>query len=250
MNKSIRPDTRFKPKPIPPVPVVIQPAAIGRKFGIIYVAYGDLAKKSCELSLKSAKKMHPGVPVAVISDIHIPGADVDVIQSEGTKGAREYKTQTYHYTPFEYTLYLDADTLVVGSLAAGFVALQAGWDIAAALDYRQSLGRVDHLPENDKQATIERIGTGEFPHYNTGMLFYRKSPETERLFDLWFSEWGKFKYRDQGAFIRAFHQSDAKLWTLAWQWNTHRPEKATHLFHNHHAVDRELQKGNQQWHQN
>ena len=240
MLKSIRPD-RFRKKILPPAPPPPEPLKILSYLngGVIYVAYGQPAKAACQASIASLKRMHPsGLQVAVISDTPIPGADTQIVRPELDIGAREYKTQAYQYSPYDHTLYLDADTLVVGSLAAGFSALAAGWDIVAALDYRQTVGRVDHLPQDDIDATIAITGTGEYPHINTGMLFFRKSTETEELFNLWHSEWLNFKYRDQGAFVRALHQSNVKLWTLAWQWNTHRQERALHVFHNHHQVDR------------
>jgi hypothetical protein len=209
-----------------------------RPYGIIYVAYGDKAKTACRAGLESAKTRHPGIQVAVISDVPVPGADAKIIRPEMDIGAREYKTQVYQYSPFEYTLYLDADTLVVGSLQAGFSALEVGWDMVAALDFRPTVGLVDHLPPDDKQATLETVGTREYPHYNAGLIYFRKSPEVEEFYQLWHEEWLKFSYRDQGAFIRALHRSRVKLWTFAWQWNTHREIRAKHIFHNHHQVDR------------
>ena len=245
MLRSIRPNMgRFKDPPKPPKPEQLK---TDKAAGICYVAYGEKAVQSCEVSLKSAKKIHPGIQVAVISDHKIPGADVSILQDEMDVGAREYKTQVYQYSPFEYTLYLDADTIVVGHLQAGFAALEAGWDVAAALDYRQTIGRIDHLPQNDIDACVSMIGTGEYPHLNTGMLFFRKCPEVKALYSLWHREWEVFHYRDQGAFVRAVFQSEAKVWTLAWQWNTHRPEKAAHILHLHHQVDRQFTGNSQQW---
>ena len=235
MLKSIRKDPTRKPQPEPPKP---KPITAPRSAGAVYVAYGDLARKAAQGSLKSLKSIHPGFQVAVISDKPLAGADIQITEPELDQGAREYKTQVYLYSPFEYTLYLDADTVVVGSLQAGFDVLAHGWDVAMAMDYRPTVGKIDHIPANDVKATVDAVGTGEYPHYNTGMLFFAKSPEAEELFCLWHEEWEMFHYRDQGAFVRAFHRSAARLWVLSWQWNTHRRERSTHIWHNHHSVDR------------
>lgn len=235
MLMSIRPDKRrFQEKPTPKP----EPVKADKSVGIIEIAYGDKACQSCEVSLKYAKQFHPGIATVVISDKAILGANETLLHPDVSQGAREYKTNIYQYSPFEYTLYLDADTQVVGSLQAGFSALESGWDMAAALDFRQTIGRIDHIPQNDIQATIQVTGTGEYPHVNTGMLFFRKSPANERFFRLWCNEWERFRFRDQAAFVRALHYSDVKLWMLAWQWNTHRQDRAKHVYHNHHAADR------------
>lgn len=246
MLRSIRPNHRRRSSQ-QPAPPKSMPLSIDKPAGICYVAFGEKAIQSCEVSLKSARKIHPGIKIAVISTQKINGADIQIIKPEKDVGAREYKTQVYQYTPFEYTLYLDADTVVVGTLQAGFSALRAGWDVAAAMDYRQTVGRIDHLPQNDVDAVIKMTGTGEYPHLNTGMLFFRKSPEVEDLYNLWHKEWERFHYRDQGAFVRAVHQSEAKIWVLAWQWNTHRFDHAKHVFHNHHAVDRQWNGSVRPW---
>ena len=242
MNRSIRRNEGSMAKFIPPNPLDLR---ADKSLGIIYVAYGDLAVKGCAVSMISAKRQHPGIQTAVVSDIELPGADFSIIQPSLDIGAREYKTNIYQYSPFDYTLFLDADTLVVGSLQAGFSALQQGWDVVMALDYRQTLSHIDHIPAVDVKTAIDLVGTGEYPHYNAGMIFWRKCSEVERMYRLWHEEWARFRYRDQAALVRAIYRSEVKLWTVAWQWNTHREEKAKHVFHNHHSVDRQWQ-GNRQ----
>ena len=235
MLMSIRPDKRrLQEKPMPKP----EPVQADKPAGIIEVAYGDKARQSCEVSLKSAIAHHPGIQSVAISDKLIPSANATLLYPDLDLGAREYKTQAYQYSPFEYSLFLDADTVVVGSLQAGFTALQDGWDVVAALDFRQTVKRIDHIPQNDIQETLKLVGTGEYPHLNTGMLFFRKCPEVEEMYQMWHEEWLKFKYRDQAALVRAIYRSRVKVWTVAWQWNTHRQEKAKHLWHNHHSVDR------------
>jgi len=220
-----------------PAPIVMRQA--GASHGVIYVAYGDRARASAQESIKSLKTIHPGIQVAVVSDQPINGAGALIIQPELDKGAREYKTSIYSYSPYDYTLYLDADTQVVGSLQAGYDILSQGWDMAAALDYKPTVRGVDHLPRDDVKRTVEVIGNADYPHYNTGLLFFRRCPEVEQFFCLWHEQWEVFHYRDQGAFVRALHLSQIKLYSLSWQWNTHRRNRATHVFHAHHSVARQ-----------
>ena len=242
MNRSIRRNSGSMAKFIPPNPSGLR---ADKSLGIIYVAYGDLAIKGCQASMLSAKHQHPGVQVAVVSDREVQGADFKIVQPSLDIGAREYKTNVYQYSPFDYTLFLDADTLVVGSLQAGFSTLVQGWDVVMALDYRQTLSRIDHIPPADVNDAIALVGTGEYPHYNAGMIFWRKGEAVERMYQLWHEEWSRFRFRDQAALVRAIYRSRVKLWTVSWQWNTHREEKAKHVFHNHHSVDRQWQ-GNRQ----
>lgn len=239
MLKNIRrtpPPVSNQPKP--------EPLDLPVSSGVVYIAFGKLAIQACRTSLQSLRKIHPqGLKVATISEQPIEGADIHIQQQEKDIGAREFKTYLYQYTPFEWTLYLDADTVVVGPLGAGFYALEKGWHMAAALDYRPTVSQIDHIPAEDVQATMQTLGTGDYPHLNTGMLFFRKCWEVNKFYDAWYQEWQKFHYRDQAAFVRALHQSDVKLWVLPWQWNTHRRDKALHILHEHHAVDRTWRGG-------
>jgi hypothetical protein len=239
MNRSIRKSRKVRDLPLTVVPIRVTP---GRSCGLVYVAYGPKAVKGVSESIVSARKFHPGLAAAVVSDRSIPGVSVTLVNQPDTGDLiYEYKTLVYELSPFDLTLFLDADTQVVGSLQAGFTALDKGWDLAAALDLHPVIGEIDYTFPDDKAATLNCIGVPDYPHVNSGMLFFRKSVECEEAFKQWNREWARFKYRDQAAFQRAVFLSDATMYILGWQWNTHKQRFAKHIYHNHHSVDRTWQ---------
>lgn len=210
-----------------------------RSCGVIYVAFGDRAIDCCKKSIETLRQMHGDLlNVAVISDRVLAEADIPIVRKDVSSLAREYKTRVYWYSPFQYTLYLDADTEIVGDVACGFHSLLNGWDMAAAFDFRETLADIDHLQPEDKEFTIGHVGAQYATHYNTGVLFFRKNEAVRDLFLLWHSEWRRFRHYDQGAFVRAIHGSQVKVWTLAPEWNTHIKKLARRIWHKHHHADR------------
>ena len=208
-------------------------------YGALYVAFGRAAREECERSIAGLRTLYPDMPVAVVSDRMLEAADQTILQPDTEATAREYKTRAVEFAPWEYTLFLDADTRIVGDLQGGFTALAAGWDMAAAVDYRPTLADVDHIWGESLNATIAEVGTPHALHYNSGVLFFRKSRETMAFYKLWHKEWRRWAFRDQAAFLRALHKSKLKLWTLGPQWNTHVKEDAKHVWHIHHVAARE-----------
>jgi hypothetical protein len=224
----------------PPLPAFpLPPIRSDGTFGVLYIAYGEPARAEVGRSIHTLKAAYPDMPTAVLSDSELPCADQTILLPDVEATAREYKTRTIEFSPWKYTLYLDADTRILGDLQGGFTALAAGWDMAAAIDFRPTLADVDHITGESLATTVREVGTPHVLHYNTGALFFRKSKTALDFYKLWHAEWERWHYRDQAAFLRALHKSKVKLWTLAPQWNTHIYEEALHVWHIHHVAARE-----------
>lgn len=207
-------------------------------YGVVYVAYGERARMRCVRSIETLRAWYPGIPVVAISDEEIAGADM-VYQPDVEASARCYKTRALSFVDWDYILYLDADTEIVGPLQGGFTALAAGWDLAAGIDYRRTLAEIDHVALDEAKATMEFVGTEYVLQYNTGVLFIRRSEATLDFYNRWYEEWQEWGRQDQAAFLRALHGGDVKVWTLAETWNTQERENARHVWHRHTLARRE-----------
>lgn len=183
--------------------------------GVLYVVYGPGAQREYGYSVRSLKQMHPGWSVAVIGDKPIKcDKFIPFDGNLGTPG-RWAKVNLDKLTPFDDTLFLDADTRVFGDLSVGFQALEAGWDMAIvpSLD-----AKFAHLSEEERDVTRFELGD-HLVQFNSGVIWFRKTKRIKRLFNLWRSEWLRWKDKDQAALLRALHQCPVKIWLMGKPFN-------------------------------
>src|SRR3954469_15303369 len=91
--------------------------------GVLYMVWGDKIAPYLERSMASVREWHPDLPIHV--EGLPPGADATETLLR--------KARMCEITPFEETLFLDADTVVLGNLGFGFErARRAG--IACAIN--------------------------------------------------------------------------------------------------------------------
>jgi len=183
--------------------------------GVLYVAYGQNAVREATESIQSLRDHHDW-PVTVIGD-KVEGADHITYPDPGMAG-RWAKVNLLDLSPYDYSLYLDADTRVRGSLATGFHALQDGWDLVMV---PSKIGNcpLHHLGDEEREVTLAELGD-TFPlMLNTGVMWFRKSGRMIALFREWRHEWLRFNYHDQGALLRALEKNPVKLWLLGRAYN-------------------------------
>jgi len=211
-------------------------AEIADDAGVVYVVYGDRAVKEARDSVKSIKGLHPSLPVVIVSDDDPGIKETQFVYHEDTDpGARAAKLATYELSPFERTLYLDADTVAISSLAGGFNLLQ-NFDVALAIDLTTAaqgvLAGMLTYTEEERSATREVLPTPHLTQYACGAIFFRKSDETAKLFQAWRAEWLRFRWRDQGAFLRALYRTPIRHVALPIEWNVSgRRRKAMVIHH-------------------
>lgn len=91
------------------------------------------------------------------------------------------KTRLNLYTPFEKTLFLDADSLVIHSL-------DSYWE---SLDKRYFAYTGDIITSGvwyiDVEKTMAQFGLTWLPKFNSGMFLFDRSEEANRVFDLAFA---------------------------------------------------------------
>lgn len=123
--------------------------------GILYVYWGDDHRALLERSMASVRQHHPELP------IHVEKLADDATLLD--------KARMHEFTPFDETLFLDIDTVVLGRLDFAF-AKAARFGLACA---------ICECP----WARRYRGVSGDMIEYNTGVLFFNRAARP--LFDAW-----------------------------------------------------------------
>lgn len=187
------------------------------KCGVLYVAYGQPAIDEARRSIESLKRYHPAWPVAIVAQKPVQGAKlVKEPDSDGAPG-RWAKVRLDKLSPFDDTLFLDADTRVYGKLDMGFEILQAGWEMVMVASGPQASEALGHLCDKERYETLTE--TIDPLQLNTGVIWFRKTERVKRLFEEWRRQWLRYKDKDQGAFLRALEARPVKLFLLGRPFN-------------------------------
>lgn len=208
--------------------------------GVLFVAYGEKARTQCQNAMAHVRHQARKLPIAVVSDTKLDGADHMILHVEADRGARTQKTRMYALSPFRKTLFLDADTEMRSSPAGGFKLLEYV-DVVLAQDVnrRFSLNKWPNLRQDEVAATKAELGTDELIYYNSGVFFFRRNERTRRLMQRWHEEWQRWGMHDQMALLRAIHASPARIAPMREAWNTHKTAVAQFVYHKHRTASRE-----------
>lgn len=186
--------------------------------GIILIAYGDAARREASYGIDALRASPNDLPVVVVSDRPMDDYTTVVDPPHGW-GARFQKTCPDHYSPFEQTLYLDADTRVVGDLSAGFAALDAGWDMAIAPSSNQGSDVLWHISADEREQVFDTYGTQAVLPLQPGVIFFARNEQTRAFFDSWRDQWLTLGEMDAGAFMIALASEPVKIHLLGRPWN-------------------------------
>lgn len=128
--------------------------------GVLYMVWGARATGAVKRSIASVQQYHPELPTKVIE---LPS------NTHPLKGLLE-KSKMMELSPFDETLFLDADTVVLDRLDFGFEQASR-FGVACCICESPWARRYQGLPKDDG---IE---------YNTGVLFFTRG--AEQLFRRW-----------------------------------------------------------------
>ena len=199
--------------------------------GVCYIAYGPPALREVGRSIASLRKVSD-LPIALICEevTHYRGIQ-HVLFEDRSIGARRIKVKLDHLSPFDNTLYLDADTRVQSNvIEEGFNALSQGWDLAIVPSENQGVNLFAHIDPEERTYTSEVL-ENVFPlQLQAGVMWFAKTIRTEALFDAWRKEWMVFKQHDQAALARALDKTEARIWILGLDWNSRRGAIVDHRF--------------------
>ncbi len=186
--------------------------------GVVYVVYGEAARREAAVSLSSLRQ-HNDYPVVVVGTDPLLGVYYRIPFPSNAPpvnpicASREAKLNLDQLSPFRHTLYLDADTRVRGDLSAGFRMLADGWDMVIASSGRQGWDVMGHLSEEERDYTQMTLKNPLPLQWQAG-VFYFDRERVGPLFAAWREEWERFRGQDQGALLRALAVSPARVWVL------------------------------------
>lgn len=185
---------------------------------MLYVAYGQPAIDEARRSIESLKRYHPDWPVVVIGEKPIQGAKfVRAVDDNDKAPGRWVKIRLDQFSPFDDTLFLDADTRVYAKLDLGFDLLDAGWDMVMVPSIPQAEASLGHLCDKERYETLTELV--DPLQVNTGVIWFRQTKRVGLLFAEWRRQWERYKDKDQGAFLRALEVRPVKLWLLGRPFN-------------------------------
>ena len=111
--------------------------------GVLYVAIGQNALDAVAMSTE-ALRLHNGYPYVFLTEAcldHAPRTDWTRKQQ-----SRWLKTRLSAFSPYNLTIYLDADTRPFGCLEPLLQALRDGWDMAICPSRHQGDGKNPPTP--------------------------------------------------------------------------------------------------------
>ncbi|MEN1728138.1 MAG: glycosyltransferase [Pseudomonadota bacterium] len=190
---------------------------------VIYCAFGAPYVAMCLNSIASLKRHTPDVPVTVLSDLEIhpacpffDDADSWVKLDISPDQNRLIKTSLPDYTKNTRNLFLDSDTVVMNDLSPMFSWLDR-FDVGMALVARSMKESRQH---NNARIFGGRIAIGDRPHWNSGVILFRKNALVSGFFKDW-----KDRFRnlglpvDQPALVESVFESDIRLLSFDYRWN-------------------------------
>jgi len=223
----------------------------GQSIGIIYMSFGEKAAQAIRASALSLRRIGLQIPVCVIGSTPVEGFDFIEWTGESPFDAREKKNfqfragrikpKLYELSPFERTLYIDADTEFMSDILPAFEALD-DYDVAIAREnltlhqlYNKAMaGWEINIKERD--ATVTELNAGPNVHFlNSGVLFFRKSKATANAMRRWHEAWLEWQQWDeQLAFMRGFFRTpEARVKILEPEWNYPHKHNGIVIFHNY-----------------
>lgn len=209
--------------------------------GALYIAYGDAAVRQATISISTLRQRAPKLPIAVVSNKNSFPSCTFIERPDADLGAREWKTRMYELSPFDKTLFLDADTEVLSSPEAGFKLLEYV-DIVLGQDLHRifmSAIAYSKLVREEVTATVSEIGGEHFMYFNSGVIFFNKNERVKAMMEEWHREWERWKTHDQPALLRAIHSSPVRIAPIRSPWNTNIRTNVAFVWHKYRQARRE-----------
>jgi Glycosyl transferase family 8 len=199
--------------------------------GVIYCATTQIAYlESALISAIALRSLEPTLPITIISDqplLNLLPLDKHGITprflGSGEMGDRDaffsraIKTQLFSYSPYQETVFLDADILPLKPLTPIWDYLNQG-DWAMVLDRNPTVGDCDHIALPEKTYTLQSLPETT-PHFNSGVMVWRANAATQTLFQHWHTEWQHFQKQDQLALVRAIQATQLPIVRLPITYN-------------------------------
>lgn len=216
--------------------------------GVIYICHGEKYIKEGLISAESVKKFCPDLQITFFCDQEINSEFVDNTIPI-TPTCQRSKVDYIYESPYEETLFLDIDVIVDYPIDDMFEILKR-FELGICHDLaRKRLKYSKVMPEYSDIPYA-------FPEVNTGVIVFKKSQNTEKLFSLWKHYHKKYRRScpwDQPSFRISLWNSDVRYSVMPIEYNIrstsnrkkqdrfHTEFGAEHLtprmYHMHHNCD-------------
>jgi len=176
--------------------------------GVLYLVWGEQVEPLLQRSRRSLAEHHPELPVEIVR-----------ISTDDPIKALLEKSRVMALSPFRETLYLDADTVVLGRLDFGF-------------EKAARFGLACCICECPWARRYHQTIKGDVIEYNTGVLFF--NDKAKAVFDAWErlapaldssilyasgNQIIKSRLNDQCGFALAIEETGAVPFVLPLNWN-------------------------------
>jgi len=192
--------------------------------GVVYLAFGSVFVAKALYSAETTKRFNPDVGICIVANVEFPGkaavpfwnesVDQWVFLDEPAENNRKYKTNIIRYTPFSKSIYIDCDTFITGSLSHAWTFLDH-FDICLRL--QEGKQKHTHLEEYE---VLPGINTPYLPHWNGGVVLFKKNERVESFFDSWQKNFNDSGLEfDQPSLVRTLFESNVRCLSLDTRWN-------------------------------
>ena len=146
--------------------------------GAIYILSQDARYVPLAVqSLATVKRVMPQLPVTFLSQFPVSSPLIDrVISIEPARDGFYDKTRLMRESPYDRTLFIDADIYAVKPFPEMFDLLDR-FDCAATHEEYVDTDWFHRYPRPDIPSS--------FPEFNTGILLFKRSPQMDRLLAKW-----------------------------------------------------------------
>ena len=157
----------------------------GASRGILTLAFGATQYLEMAKALARSLQLHdPSVARAIVTDSSDPALTslfTHIIPHRRDFGGNlRQKVHLDLYTPFDETMFIDSDSLVIRKLDSMWSAF-AGKDFGACgRNYLRRGQRDDYLHDLDR--TLDELRLDAIPKFNGGVYYFRKTPGAAQFF--------------------------------------------------------------------
>lgn len=196
------------------------------KEGVAFVTTGPESISEAQRAARRIKELDLGYPIAILADQRPEiGIFDEYIPIEDPEYHVSDKHRNIHRSPFDRTIYMDADTYIVDRDALDeLFELLDKFDLVGTLD----TGRRWELYGDDTPPVRAPVA---FPQLNSGVLCFERTDAVEELFDLWRAVYNRLTENsregehvpDQAALREALYRSDVSYGTVGPEYNCRIP---------------------------
>jgi hypothetical protein len=195
----------------------------GFQRGILYIATGPSYVAEAIGAARSVKEVWPGISLGLITDVPPPPGCFDHVEIVEAERSSRDKPSLIGRSPFEQTIFLDADTYCCAPFPELFDQLDR-FELLAALEDCRFSTKFDPLTGEERFVQVPGIPES-FPELNTGVMAFRRTAATTALFERWIAEYDEVlngplsDYHDQPSFRAAIYRSTVPFGVLPSEYN-------------------------------